>query len=316
MSTEAAVARPVTWPARSHLVSIRSATAPAVEDLFALADQLAAGGGTPATGRIMATLFYEPSTRTRLSFESAMLRLGGQVLSTENAAQMSSAAKGESLRDTVRIVSGYADVIVLRHYEAGAAAVAAEVADVPVLNAGDGPGEHPTQALLDAYTIRRTLGRLDGVHLVLVGDMAYGRTAHSLSLLLAEFARSRVTFVAPPQAAAPAWLVAELRAKGVAVEESPDLVAAIRTADVLYMTRVQKERFSDPAQYELARGAYRLDPAALAALPQRAMVMHPLPRLDELPEAVDSDPRAVYFAQARSGVPVRMALLARALGVA
>jgi aspartate carbamoyltransferase catalytic subunit len=307
------------WRAGGSVVSIRQFEPAAVADLFELADRLRerpAAAQDLARGRIMATLFYEPSTRTRLSFEAAMARLGGQVVSTENAASMSSAVKGESLADTVRIVSGYADVIVLRHHEAGSAQVAAAAADVPVLNAGDGPGEHPTQALLDAYTIERRVGRLDHLNVVLVGDMAYGRTAHSLSLLLADYPGQRITFVAPPVARAPAPLVAALRRRGADVRESEDFLGAIADCDVLYMTRVQKERFPSPELYAAAQGRYTLDAAALAALPARAWILHPLPRLGELPEAVDADPRAIYFEQARNGVPIRMALLARALTLA
>jgi aspartate carbamoyltransferase catalytic subunit len=307
------------WGKGTSVVSIRQFDPVRVAELFALADRMGAGGegvGALARGRIMATLFYEPSTRTRLSFEAAMLRLGGQVVSTENAASMSSAVKGESLADTVRIVSGYADVIVLRHHEAGAARLAAAAADVPVLNAGDGPGEHPTQALLDAYTIVRRTGRLDHLRVALVGDMAYGRTAHSLSLLLANYPGQTITFVAPDVARAPASLVAELRARGAEVVESEDFGAAIADCDVLYMTRVQKERFPSPELYARAQGRFALDAEALARLSPRAWILHPLPRLGELPEAVDSDPRAVYFEQARNGVPIRMALLARALGAA
>jgi len=307
------------WAARSSVVSIRQFDPAAVADLFELADRMRAGGpdvAELARGRIMATLFYEPSTRTRLSFEAAMMRLGGQVVSTENAASMSSAVKGESLTDTARIVSGYADAIVLRHHEAGSAAIAAEAVDVPVLNAGDGPGEHPTQALLDAYTIQRRIGRLDRLRVLLVGDMAYGRTAHSLSLLLAGYPGQTITFVAPDVARAPVALVEELGAHGVRVEEREDFVDALAACDVLYMTRVQKERFPDPDLYARARGRYTLDAAALLALPATAWIMHPLPRLGELPPEVDMDPRAIYFEQARNGVPIRMALLARALGVA
>jgi aspartate carbamoyltransferase catalytic subunit len=307
------------FPPYTSLVSIRQLHREDVEDLFRLADRFARSlgvDGTLARGRIMATLFYEPSTRTRLSFESAMTRLGGGVISTENALRMSSAAKGESLPDTVRIVSGYADVIVLRHFEEGSAKVAAQAALVPVVNAGDGPGEHPTQALLDAYTIRRRLGALEGLHVVLVGDMAYGRTAHSLSLLLANWPGVRITFVAPETARAPQTLLAELRERGTEVAETEDLLHAASTADVLYVTRVQKERFPSPEAYRLAQGRYTVDDALLAALPRRSAILHPLPRLSELPEAVDADPRAAYFEQARNGVPVRMAILARTLGLA
>ena len=307
------------WQPGESVVSIRQFDPAAIAELFALTERMRkapAEASQLGRGRLMATLFYEPSTRTRLSFEAAMARLGGQIISTENAASMSSAVKGESLEDTARIVSGYADVIVLRHHEAGSARAAAAVADVPVLNAGDGPGEHPTQALLDAYTIQRRAGRLDHLRVALVGDMAYGRTAHSLTLLLANYPGQRITFVAPDAARAPAALVAELRERGVDVEESEDFLGVLGACDVLYMTRVQKERFPSPDLYAQAQGRFSLDERALAALSARAWILHPLPRLGELPELVDGDARAVYFEQARNGVPVRMALLARALSVA
>ncbi len=307
------------WQGGGSVVSIRQFDPAAIAELFALAADIQARPGDVADlarGRLMATLFYEPSTRTRLSFEAAMARLGGQIISTENAASMSSAVKGESLEDTVRIVSGYADVIVLRHHDAGSARTAASVVDVPVLNAGDGPGEHPTQALLDAYTIERRVGRLDHLRVALVGDMAYGRTAHSLSLLLANYPGQRITFIAPDVARAPAALVAELSASGAEVEESEDFLGAVGACDVLYMTRVQKERFPSLELYERAQGRFSLDARAMAALAPAAWILHPLPRLAELPEAVDNDPRAIYFEQARNGVPIRMALLARALSLA
>lgn len=308
------------WKPYDPVITIRAFDRESLEEFLHVADRFARTmGGRDheiARGRLMATLFYEPSTRTRLSFESAMLRLGGMVISTENAARMSSASKGESLKDTVRIVSGYSDVIVLRHHEEGSARLAAEAALVPVLNAGDGPGEHPSQALLDAFTIHRRLGRLDDLSVVLVGDMAYGRTAHSLTLLLGRFRNVSITFVAPETAQTPPALVAELRATGADVRETEDLTGSLPGADVLYVTRVQKERFPSEEAYRKAQGKYTVDAEVLDRLSRNAILMHPLPRLSELPEAVDRDPRAVYFEQARAGVPVRMALLARSLGLA
>lgn len=310
----------LSWKPYDSVITTRAFDRASLEEFLHVADRFARTmGGRDhdlARGRVMATLFYEPSTRTRLSFESAMLRLGGEVISTENAARMSSASKGESLRDTVRIVSGYSDVIVLRHPEEGAARVAAEAALVPVLNAGDGPGEHPSQALLDAFTIHRRIGRLEDISVVLVGDMAYGRTAHSLTILLSTFRSPRITFVAPETAQAPSALVQELRDLGVDVRETENLLDTLAQADVLYVTRVQKERFPSEEAYQKAQGRYTVDGDVLARLNQRAIIMHPLPRLAELPEDVDRDPRAVYFEQARAGVPVRMALLARSLGLA
>jgi aspartate carbamoyltransferase catalytic subunit len=260
-------------------------------------------------GRIMATLFYEPSTRTRLSFESAMVRLGGSVIGTEAAREFSSAIKGETLEDTVRMVEAYADIIVLRHDEAGAAARAAAVAGVPIVNAGDGPGEHPTQALLDLFTIHRELGRVDGLHVVLCGDLRHGRTARSLALLLTLYEGVRISFVAPPVVQMDADILALLNARGVTYTVTDHLLDAVTDADVVYQTRIQKERFTDPSEFGRARGDTRIDARLMERLPAGAIVMHPLPRVDEIAPEVDADPRAAYFRQARNGVAVRMALL-------
>jgi aspartate carbamoyltransferase catalytic subunit len=257
----------------------------------------------------MATLFYEPSTRTRLSFESAMLRLGGAVIGTEAAHAFSSAIKGETLEDTVRMVSTYADLIVLRHDQAGAAARAASVASVPVVNAGDGPGEHPTQALLDLYTIERELGHVEGVRVAFCGDLRYGRTARSLALLLALYPRVRLAFVAPPVIQVGGDILARLEARGVECRLAEQLTDVLDDVDVVYQTRVQKERFTDPLEYEQARTAIRIDGAIMRQLPAKAIVMHPLPRVDEIAPEVDADPRAAYFRQAANGVAIRMALL-------
>ena len=260
--------------------------------------------------RIMATLFYEPSTRTRLSFEAAMYRLGGEVITTESAREFSSAAKGETLEDTIRIVEGYADVIVLRHYESGSAQRAADVAGVPIINAGDGPGQHPTQALLDVYTIQKEIGRLDGIRVALVGDLANGRTARSLAYLLTKYEDVKLYFVAPDMVRMKDDIKAYLAEHGVAFVEEEDLMEVMADVDVVYQTRIQRERFGDRiADYEAVRGKYIIDPAAMAALSADAIVMHPLPRVDEIDSAVDKDPRAAYFRQAHNGVYIRMALL-------
>lgn len=261
---------------------------------------------------ILATLFFEPSTRTRLSFESAMARLGGHVISTPNANAMSSAVKGESLADTIRMVNGYADAIALRHPREGASAEAADVADIPVLNAGDGTGEHPTQALLDAYAIRKHHGTLDGITVAALGDLAYGRTVHSLALLLAKYQDVTLRTVAPEGLQFPPGLADEVRAAGVRVETIDHLPDAVDGADVLYVTRLQKERLPEPLR--ALANAYALDRESLQLLPDDAIIMHPLPRVDELPAWVDADPRARYFDQARGGVFVRMACLASVLG--
>ncbi len=259
--------------------------------------------------RIMATLFYEPSTRTRLSFESAMLRLGGSVLGTEAAHTFSSAIKGETLEDTIRMVSTYADVIVLRHDAEGAAARAAAVASVPVVNAGDGPGEHPTQALLDLYTIERELGHVEGVQIAFCGDLRFGRTARSLALLMALYPGVGMTFVAPDIVQVRRDILDRLEARGITCRLADQLTDVLDGIDVVYQTRVQKERFADPAEYELARSAIRIDNALMEQLPSTAIVMHPLPRIDEIAPEVDADPRAAYFRQAANGVAIRMALL-------
>ena len=297
-----------------HLVSASDVDRPWVDALFALArlmeEAVAARGGTDdARGRVLAALFYEPSTRTRLSFEAAMVRLGGGVIGAENAREHSSGAKGETLEDTARIVGGYADIIALRHYEEGAAARMAAVSPVPIVNAGDGAGEHPTQALLDLYTMRRELGRVDGLRIAFVGDLAYGRTVHSLCRLLPLYRDVDLTLVAPAATRLPGELRELLRARGLAVRETDTLDAVVGAIDVLYQTRVQKERFADPAVYDEARGLYTVDPAMMKRLRQDAILLHPLPRIGEIDPAVDADPRAAYFRQARNGLFVRMALL-------
>ena len=264
-------------------------------------------------GQVMAALFYEPSTRTRLSFEAAMLRLGGQTMGTDNAREFSSAAKGETLEDTIRIVGGYADVIVIRHNEEGAARRAAAVSSVPIINAGDGPGQHPTQALLDLYTIKDELNRIDGIKVAMVGDLANGRTVRSLTYLLSKFKDIKIWFVAPPTVSMRDDLKQHLDEHHLAWVETEDLEAVLPEVDVVYMTRIQKERFTDPAAYDAVKGVYRIDKSSLAAMRKYSIVMHPLPRVDEIAPEVDDDPRAAYFRQARNGMPVRMALLDRLL---
>ncbi|KAJ6804472.1 aspartate carbamoyltransferase, chloroplastic-like [Iris pallida] len=261
-------------------------------------------------GFLMATLFYEPSTRTRLSFESAMKRLGGEVLTTENAREFSSAAKGETLEDSIRTVEGYSDIIVMRHFESGAARRAASTASIPVINAGDGPGQHPTQALLDVYTIGREIGRLDGIKLGLVGDLANGRTVRSLAYLIAKYRDIKIYFVSPDVVKMKDDIKEYLTSKGVEWEESSDLLAVASKCDVIYQTRIQRERFGERIDlYEAARGKYIVDNKVLSVMPKHAVIMHPLPRLDEITVDVDADPRAAYFRQAKNGLYIRMALL-------
>ena len=278
-------------------------------------EKVVSGGGTSQLcGRIMATLFYEPSTRTRFSFESAMHRLGGSVISTENAAEFSSVAKGETLEDTVRILNGYADVLVLRHYEVGSAKRAASVSRIPVINAGDGAGQHPTQALLDLYTIHKEIGSIDGLRIAMVGDLAQGRTVRSLTYLLSKFQDIRIYFVAPPSLKMKEDILDHLREKQVWYAEDTDLDKVLPEVNVVYQTRIQKERFGDRiADYEQCRGVYVINSESLRLMKPHTIVMHPLPRLDEIAMEVDSDPRAAYFRQAQNGLYVRMALLSMVL---
>ena len=264
-------------------------------------------------GKVLAALFFEPSTRTRLSFESAMLRLGGGVISVASAAT-SSAAKGESIGDTALTVSQYADVIVMRHPQIGSAAEAAEVATIPVINAGDGAGQHPTQALLDVYTIKKEIDKLDGIQVSLVGDLKYGRTVHALVELLSLYDIG-LRLVSPASLKMPADMVSNLKEKGVEVIETENLAEAAADSDLLYVTRIQKERFSDVAEYEKLKGAYVVDNAMLQKAKEGIIIMHPLPRVDEIAVEVDSYKGAAYFRQVLNGVFVRMALLAMALGI-
>lgn len=261
-------------------------------------------------GFLMATLFYEPSTRTRLSFESAMKRLGGEVLTTENAREFSSAAKGETLEDTIRTVEGYSDIIVLRHFDSGAAKKAAAAATIPIINAGDGPGQHPTQALLDVYTIQREIGRLDNITVGLVGDLANGRTVRSLAYLLGKYSNVKLYFVAPDVVKMKDDIKDYLTSKNVEWEESADLKDVASRCDVVYQTRIQRERFGERIDlYTEARGKYIVDKKVMNCLQSHAVVLHPLPRLDEITVDVDSDPRAAYFRQVKNGLYIRMALL-------
>ena len=295
-----------------HVIESQQFSRSMLDELFALTEEIKSEPhrfSGRLNGSVMAALFYEPSTRTRLSFEAAMLRLGGSTMGTDNAREFSSTAKGETLEDTIRIVSGYADVIVLRHNEEGAAERAAGVSSVPIINAGDGPGQHPTQALLDLYTIRQELGRIDGIRVAMVGDLANGRTVRSLTYLLSKFKDIRVWFVAPPQVAMREDLKALLTENNVPWIETEDLDAVLPEVDVVYQTRIQKERFTDQKAYLALKGIYRIDIRSLGLMRKYAIVMHPLPRVDEIAPEVDADPRAAYFRQAHNGLHIRMALL-------
>uniref|UniRef100_A0A0E0QGB1 aspartate carbamoyltransferase n=1 Tax=Oryza rufipogon TaxID=4529 RepID=A0A0E0QGB1_ORYRU len=264
-----------------------------------------AGRSRVLEGYLMATLFYEPSTRTRLSFEAAMRRLGGGGVPPPKALLLRRQG-----RDPGRTVEGYSDIIVLRHFESGAARRAAATADIPVINAGDGPGQHPTQALLDVYTIEREIGTLDGIKLGLVGDLANGRTVRSLAYLIAKYQNIKIYFVSPDVVKMKDDIKEYLTSQGVEWEESSDLLEVASKCDVIYQTRIQKERFGERIDlYEAARGKYIVDKKVLDVLPKHAVIMHPLPRLDEITIDVDSDPRAAYFRQAKNGLYIRMALL-------
>jgi len=298
-----------------HIIEAQQFDRELLGEIFAVAQEMEQVvqhyGSNILNRRVMATLFYEPSTRTRLSFESAMRRLGGEVITTESAQEFSSVAKGETLEDTIRIVSGYADLIVLRHNESGASKRASEVSKVPIVNAGDGPGQHPTQALLDLYTVNREVGHLDGIAIAMVGDLANGRTVRSLCYLLAKYRDIKIHFVAPPVVRMRDDIKAYLKRHKISFEESDDLHQVAAQVDVIYQTRIQRERFGDrTSDYEQARGQYIIDRSVLDCMRSHTIIMHPLPRVDEINrEEVDADPRAAYFRQAHNGLYVRMALL-------
>ena len=256
-------------------------------------------------GKTLATLFFEPSTRTKLSFMAAMNLLGGTVVGFDDP-RTSSVKKGETLADTIRVVEGYANAIVIRHPNEGAAALAAKFSEVPIINGGDGSNQHPTQALLDMYTILKEKGKLDGLKVTLAGDLKYGRTVHSLAYALSKFDVSFV-FASPPSLRMPRWIVSDLKSSGISIKEIDSIEVK---SDVLYLTRIQKERFPDIEEYQRVASAYILDEETLKELGEETMIMHPLPRVNEISHEVDNDRRAKYFVQSFYGVPTRMALLA------
>jgi aspartate carbamoyltransferase catalytic subunit len=263
--------------------------------------------GRQLEGKLACLAFFEPSTRTRLSFEASVLRLGGQCTSITDPSA-SSMRKGETLHDTVRMLSSYADVIILRHPNEGAARLAAQVSEKPVINAGDGAGQHPTQTLLDLATMYESFGTLSGLRVVLLGDLKFGRTVHSLAHALAMFGADLV-LSSPPSLRLPPEVRDNLDQLGARVEEEDQLHRAVRSADVLYVTRIQRERFADEAEYAKVAGSYRIDAEVLAGVKSRLIVMHPLPRTGEVAPEIDTTRHAAYFRQAFLGVPVRMALL-------
>lgn len=266
-------------------------------------------------GKTVASVFFEPSTRTRLSFETAALKLGANVISAENARENSSSFKGETIEDTTRILSSYADAIVMRHYEEGAVEKAAKVSTKPIINAGDGAKEHPSQAFLDLYTIKKEKRRLDNLNIVFVGDILHSRTIHSLLPLLLMYPNNTFCFVSPKELALPEEYRQELTNKKISFKEMNNLKEALSLADVLYMTRVQKERFEDIKEYEKVKDLFILQAEDLKDMKKEAIIMHPLPRVNEIDPAIDMDRRAAYFRQAENGLYIRMALLPYALGL-
>ena len=265
-------------------------------------------------GKVIATLFFEPSTRTRLSFETAINRLGGKIIGFSDS-NSSSVSKGETLHDTIKMVSNYADLIIMRHPLEGSARYAAEVADVPVINAGDGANQHPSQTLLDMYSIMKTQGRLDDINLFMVGDLKYGRTVHSLLMAMSQFKNPIFNFVAPPELAMPDEYKLYLSNKGIRYFEHLEFNDIINQADIIYMTRVQKERFIDPVEYEKVKNVYILKNEMLANTKPTVKILHPLPRINEIHTNVDSNPKAYYFTQARNGVFTRMAIISHLLNL-
>ncbi len=265
-------------------------------------------------GKVVATLFFEPSTRTRLSFETAVNRLGGRIIGFSDPAATST-SKGETLKDTIKMVSNYVDLIVMRHYLEGAAIYATEVTDVPVINAGDGAHQHPSQTMLDLYSIRKTQGRLDDLTITMVGDLKYGRTVHSLLMALSHF-RVKFNFVACDELRMPAEFREFCDENGIEYHESKDFSPEIiNSSDIIYMTRVQRERFTDLMEYERVKDLYNLNNAMLAGSRDNLRILHPLPRVGEIAQDVDDNPKAYYFQQAKNGLFARQAMICRALGI-
>lgn len=294
-----------------HIIESQQFSKDILFDLFNKADKIKINPKKTLDGKIMASLFYEPSTRTRLSFESAMCRLGGNVIGTENAREFSSAVKGESLEDSIRVISKYVDIIVLRHSEEGSAKKASEISSVPLINAGDGKGQHPTQSLLDIYTIYREFKRIENLKIAIVGDLANGRTARSLCYLLEKFPNNKLTFISPENLKMKDDIKNYLIKKNVYFKEETELNKIIHDMDVIYMTRIQKERI-DKESYEKANGKYVINKDNLKLVKENARILHPLPHVEEinLPLNLENtDKRIAYFRQAENGLFIRMALL-------
>jgi aspartate carbamoyltransferase catalytic subunit len=268
---------------------------------------------TLMNGKVMATLFFEPSTRTRLSFTSSMEKLGGSVLGFEDS-EVTSVSKGETLWDTIKMVEQYVDLIVQRHPVEGSARLSAECANIPVINAGDGANQHPTQTMLDLYTIFKEKGRLDGLSIGFVGDLKYGRTVHSLSIALSHF-KAKQYFIAPEALQMPKNYLDHLDKNKINYFVGEDLVKVAGDFDIIYMTRIQKERFPDPVEYNKLKGVYRIDKSFLQHTKSDVRIMHPLPRVDEINSDLDDTPNAAYFRQAGNGIPVRQAIIALVTGM-
>lgn len=292
-----------------HVLAAQQFDRKTISSVFRMADAMAKTKGRPCAEKIMASLFYEPSTRTRFSFESAMLRLGGNVITTENAREFSSAAKGETLEDTIRVINNYADVIVLRHHEKGASERAAAVSLIPVINAGDGTGQHPTQALLDLYTIQKERGNVDGVKIAFVGDLKNGRTVRSLAYLLGKYNNVQIFFVAPRALRIASDITGYLTRHRIFFRELEKWDSVLGVVDVIYQTRIQKERFKSKKEYRHWSGTYVLTMREVEKMKKGAIIMHPLPRVGEIAPEVDASPKAAYFKQTRYGLFIRMALL-------
>ncbi|MBQ1176858.1 MAG: aspartate carbamoyltransferase [Paludibacteraceae bacterium] len=296
------------------LVSITDYSKDDILHILDLAEQFEKNPNTRLLeGKLVATLFFEPSTRTRLSFETAVNRLGGRVIGFSDAAT-SSSSKGESLKDTIKMVSNYVDLIIMRHPVEGAARYASEVAGVPVINAGDGANQHPTQTMLDLYSIKKTQGKLTDLTLSMVGDLKYGRTVHSLLMAMRYF-NPRYNFVSPPELRMPEQYRAFCKENGIEYHEYEDMNRILNETDILYMTRVQQERFTDPVEYEKVRNTYSLHNSMLEGTKDNLRILHPLPRITEIAEDVDDNPKAYYFEQAKNGVYARQAVICSILGL-
>ncbi|MBN2252026.1 MAG: aspartate carbamoyltransferase [Candidatus Altiarchaeota archaeon] len=295
---------------KKHIISIQDFSREEIDLVLKKSAEMEGRMGDAKTSslmknKILANLFFEPSTRTRMSFEAAMKKLGGVTIGFDYA-EISSETKGETVIDTVKVAAGYADAIVIRHSAEGSARLASENSEVPVINGGDGSNQHPTQTLLDLYTMKKEFGKIDGLNVCIVGDLKYGRTAHSLTNALEGY-DADLCFISPQELKMPRNIVKNLETKGKKVRETMKL--NFRDADVVYVTRIQKERFPDPQEYEKVKDAFVINPAAIEGIKEKSIIMHPLPRVAEIHPSIDETRHARYFQQAKNGIPVRMALL-------